>query len=118
MAAQMKQISTHVLDLTLGKPASNTPVRLEREESSGKWRVLKTARTDHDGRCPQLLPDEDDLPPGVYKLTFGTGDYYREQKTEALYPSIEVRFLVKEGQTHFHIPLLLSPNGYTTYRGN
>lgn len=118
MAAQMKQISTHVLDLTLGKPASNMLLRLEREESSGKWRVLKTARTDHDGRCAQLLPDEADLSPGVYKLTFGTGDYYREQKTEALYPSVAVTFCVKKGQTHFHIPLLLSPNGYTTYRGS
>jgi 5-hydroxyisourate hydrolase len=118
MAAEMKRISTHILDLVQGQPSPNVPVRLERQESPGTWHVLATARTDHDGRCAQLLPDGTDLSPGVYKLAFDTGSYCREQETDTLYPAVEIIFQVREGQSHFHIPLLLSPNGYTTYRGS
>jgi 5-hydroxyisourate hydrolase len=118
MAAEMKRVSTHILDLAEGKPAPNVPVRLERQEGSANWRVLATASTDHDGRCAPLLSNGDDLSPGVYKLVFDTGSYYDAQKIDGLYPVVEVTFRVKKGQSHFHIPLLLSPNGYTTYRGS
>jgi 5-hydroxyisourate hydrolase len=117
MASGMKRISTHILDLALGKPATNVPVRLEKHESSG-WHVLGTGQTDADGRCNQLLPEGDDLSAGVYRLAFDITSYYGAQKTAALYPVIEVTFLVRDGETKFHIPLLLSPNGYTTYRGS
>lgn len=113
----MKRISTHVLDLALGKPASDVAVRLEKQEPSG-WRVVASDRTDHDGRCSQLLPESEDLSAGSYRLSFETASYYDEQKIHALYPVVEVTFRIKDGETQLHIPLLLSPNGYTTYRGS
>ena len=114
----MKRISTHVLDLVHGKPAKDMPVRLEKQISTGDWRLLTSTHTDHEGRCPQLLPDEADLSPGIYCLIFDTGSYFTRQKIAALYPVVEVTFQVQDGESHFHIPLLLSPNGYTTYRGS
>ena len=114
----MNRISTHVLDVAQGKPAKDVPVRLDRQESSGEWRVLASSRTDGDGRCPQLLPEDEVLSAGTYRLAFDTATYYRHQKSEGLYPVVEITFEAREGQSHFHIPLLLSPNGYTTYRGS
>jgi 5-hydroxyisourate hydrolase len=116
MAEPMKRISTHVLDVSRGKPASDLPVRLERHETAGEWRLLQSATTDQDGRCPQLLPGE--LSPGLYRLVFDTAQYFDGQKVAGLYPLIEVTFQVREGETQFHIPLLLSQHSYTTYRGS
>ncbi len=113
----MKRISTHVLDTALGLPAKDVPIRLERQEASG-WHLLASARTDQDGRCAQLLPESDELVSGVYRLRFDTAAYFGERKVAALYPQVEVTFQVREEEQHFHIPLLLSPNGYTTYRGS
>jgi 5-hydroxyisourate hydrolase len=117
MAAIMNKISTHVLDLALGRPAHEVPVRLERREPSG-WRVLASQRTDQNGRCAQLLPDVEPLLPGLYRLTFDTASYFDAQKVVTLYPVVEVTFEVQPGETQFHIPLLLNANGYTTYRGS
>ena|SRR5271165_4505601 len=114
----MKHISTHVLDLVRGKPAADVPVRLERQDSTGDWRLLTSTRTDQEGRCPQLLPEGEDLSSGVYRLTFDTASYFALRKMAALYPVVQVAFQVQDGESHFHIPLLLSPNGYTTYRGS
>jgi 5-hydroxyisourate hydrolase len=114
----MNRISTHVLDMVHGKPAKDVPVRLEKQNSPGDWRILISARTDQDGRCSQLLTEGEDLSAGVYRLIFETASYFAVEKVEALYPSIEVTFQVRDGESHFHIPLLLSPNGYTTYRGS
>jgi 5-hydroxyisourate hydrolase len=113
----MKRISTHILDLTRGRPATDVPVRLEELDSSGHWALLSSTRTDQDGRCPQLLASAE-LAPGVYRLRFDTASYFGALKIEALYPFVEVTFQVREGESHFHIPLLLSANGYTTYRGS
>jgi 5-hydroxyisourate hydrolase len=118
MALFMNRISTHVLDTALGKPAEDVPVRLERQVSPGEWRVLSLLRTDSDGRCAQMLPENEALGAGTYRLAFDTATYYRHQKSEGLYPVVEITFEAREGQSHFHIPLLLSPNGYTTYRGS
>lgn len=118
MADSMKRISTHVLDLSLGKPARDMPVRLDRQEAPGKWLAVTSSRTDQDGRCAQLLPHETGFPPGIYRLTFETASYFVAQKIDGLYPLVEVTFQVRDGESHFHIPLLLSPNGYTTYRGS
>jgi 5-hydroxyisourate hydrolase len=118
MAPGMKRISTHILDLVHGKPATAVAVRLEKQNSAGDWQLLTSAHTDPDGRCPQLLPEGHDLSAGIYRLIFDTGGYFARQKSDALYPSVEVRFTVREGESHFHIPLLLSPNGYSTYRGS
>lgn len=114
----MNRISTHVLDVALGKPAKDVPVRLERQESIGEWRVLGSSRTDGDGRCAQLLAENKILREGIYRLAFDTASYYFAKKIEALYPSVVITFQVREGESQFHIPLLLSPHGYTTYRGS
>ncbi|MGA2743615.1 MAG: hydroxyisourate hydrolase [Candidatus Sulfotelmatobacter sp.] len=114
----MKRISTHILDLARGKPASAVPVRLEEQDSTGDWRLLTSTHTDQEGRCLQLLPESEDLGGGVYRLIFDTGSYFAQQKIAALYPVVMVAFQVQEGESHFHLPLLLSPNGYTTYRGS
>ncbi len=114
----MNRISTHVLDTAKGKPAAGVPVRLERRESSGKWLSLFSAQTDQDGRCAQLLPDAATIVEGVYRLTFDTASYFAACGAEGLYPAVEIMFRVPKGESQFHIPLLLSPNGYTTYRGS
>ena len=112
----MKRISTHILDLAHGKPATGVAVRLEMQEPAGTWRLVNSAATDHDGRCAQLL-ENDELAPGVYRLRFDTAAYFAGLHVETLYPSIEVTFQVRAGESKFHIPLLLNANGYTTYRG-
>jgi 5-hydroxyisourate hydrolase len=114
----MTRISTHVLDTARGKPANDVPVRLERQESSGNWQLLASARTDADGRCAQLFPPESSLAAGIYRLIFDTAAYFTAHKVDGLYPAVVIIFHAREGELHFHIPLLLSPNGYTTYRGS
>jgi 5-hydroxyisourate hydrolase len=118
MASGMKGISTHVLDLARGRPAGDVQVRLERQENSEGWLLLASAQTDQDGRCAPLLPADNLLTPGVYRLGFNTASYYISQKIDSFYPLIDITFHVREGEEHLHIPLLLSPNGYTTYRGS
>ena len=112
----MNRISTHILDVSRGKPASDVPVHLERREGPGHWHPLNSARTDRDGRCAQLLLDPE-VPAGLYRLIFDTAAYFAALHVESLYPVVEVTFQVREGESHLHIPLLLSANGYTTYRG-
>jgi 5-hydroxyisourate hydrolase len=114
----MSQISTHVLDTVKGKPAAGVPVRLQRQNSSGKWTTVSSARTDEDGRCNELLPEGAILAAGTYRLSFDTTNYFAASSVDGLYPAVEILFRVRNGETHFHIPLLLSPNGYTTYRGS
>jgi 5-hydroxyisourate hydrolase len=113
----MKRISTHILDIALGLPAKDVPVRLERREAAD-WAALGSSQTDGDGRCSQLLPEGEALRPGLYRLAFDTASYYLAQRIDGLYPIVEITFQVREGETQFHIPLLLSPHGYTTYRGS
>jgi 5-hydroxyisourate hydrolase len=112
------RISTHVLDIAQGQPAKDVPVRLERQDPTGGWRLLTSSCTDQDGRCAQLLPENEALTPGIYRLSFDTATYFSARKLEGLYPSVEIKFLVRDKEEHFHIPLLLSPNSYTTYRGS
>jgi 5-hydroxyisourate hydrolase len=114
----MKRISTHVLDTALGKPAASVAVRLERLEESGAWSQLGSGQTDADGRCAQLLPESDGLRVGRYRLAFETGNYFAGIGVAGLYPLVEITFEVRGGETHLHVPLLLSPNGYMTYRGS
>ncbi len=107
-------LSTHVLDTGLGQPAAGVPVRVEgmRDEV---WAVLHEAVTDADGRCAPLLREP--IAVGVYRLHFETRTYFTDQKVVSLYPFVEVVFEVKDAR-HYHIPLLISANGYTTYRGS
>ena len=114
----MTRISTHVLDTARGIPARDMSVDLERHLDSGEWRVIASARTDPNGRCEQLIPEGEILSPGIYRLAFDTAGYHARQNEHGLYPIVLVTFSVRDGETHFHIPLLLSPHGYTTYRGS
>jgi 5-hydroxyisourate hydrolase len=121
-AAQSKQpqvtgISTHVLDMVRGTPARDVTVQLERCEGSGQWRIVGSGCTGEDGRCGQLLSQGEELSPGTYRLAFDAASYYARQGVHGLYPTVQVIFSVRDGEMHFHLPLLLSPYGYTTYRG-
>jgi 5-hydroxyisourate hydrolase len=114
----MNRISTHVLDTALGQPAAGIMVHLEYAELPGPWETLASQHTDDDGRCANLLPADRSLSPGQYKLRFETGAYHESQSVKGLYLTIEIAVTVRPDDTHLHVPLLLSPNGYTTYRGS
>lgn len=115
----MMRISTHVLDTALGLPAGGVVVHLEQAESTGAWRAIATTITDADGRCTNLLPPSGSpAVPGQYRLRFETASYYTAHSVKGLYPIVEITVIAREGDTHLHVPLLLSPNGYTTYRGS
>lgn len=112
----MSGISTHVLDTAAGKAGVGVAVELEAFEA-GRWRPISSQATDQDGRCKNLLPLGTPLQEGQYRLRFNTGDYYKACAAEGLYPVVEITFTVRDANLHMHIPLLLSANGYTTYRG-
>ncbi len=107
----MATLSTHVLDTTTGRPATGIAVRLA--DPSGT--VLDEAVTDADGR---VRPLGGDLAPGDYRVTFATGDYFAAAGSAAFHPRVTVEFSVTDTDQHYHVPLLLSPYGYTTYRGS
>jgi len=113
----MSQITTHVLDVSLGRPASDVPVVLEVEEVGTGWKQLGRGQTDKDGRLRDLL-GAGSLVEGTYRLTFDTHAYFADRKVQALYPQVSVVFSVRDAAEHHHIPLLLSPFGYSTYRGS
>lgn len=113
----MSAITTHVLDTSLGKPAAGVAVTLEAHSSDG-WKTLASGTTNADGRIRDLLPAESKLAPGTYRLRFETAAYFRARGVEAFYPHVEIVFVVKDGAQHYHVPLLLSPFGYSTYRGS
>ena len=112
-------ISTHVLDTRLGRPAAGIRVQLEqRDKGRDEWRVVGSGETNGDGRVSNLLPDGTAIAPGDYRLTFETRQYFAASSTATLYPSISIVFEAAAEQSHYHVPLLLSPFGYTTYRGS
>lgn len=113
----MSGITTHVLDTSRGRPAGGVPVLLE-AQNDGSWRTLGHALTDSDGRVKQILPPGSALTSGVYRLTFGIDTYFRTQGIEGFYPEAAVVFHVRDANLHYHVPLLLSPFGYSTYRGS
>ena len=111
----MSGISTHILDTSKGRPAAGVAVVLERLDGAG-WLVIARGETDRDGRCKPLLA-ADDVMAGRHRLTIGTGDYFGGRGLATLYPEVMVVFSVAAGETDFHLPLLLTANSYTTYRG-
>ena len=113
----MSGISTHILDLALGQPASGVSVRLEREES-GVWKELSRGETDADGRIKSALPDITPLVAGRYRFGFETGTYFRAQGSDCFHPYIEIAFEVGDPAQNYHVPLLISPYSYSTYRGS
>lgn len=113
----MSQITTHVLDISAGHPAENVPVLLEVQASGLAWKQVGRGTTDKTGRCADLLTSEK-LVEGAYRLTFDTQTYFASKKTKTFYPQVTVAFTVRDASQHYHVPLLLSPFGYSTYRGS
>ena len=111
------RITTHVLDTSRGTPAVNLKVILEVYTPAKEWKELARGATNMEGRIPDLLPGTAELAPGVYRLTFLTGAYFQSTGAGAFYPYIPVVFEIREIQSHYHVPLLLNPFGYSTYRG-
>jgi 5-hydroxyisourate hydrolase len=109
----MSAITTHVLDTTLGKPAAGIAASLERLEG-GAWTAIAQSATDADGRCRSLAAD---AAPGLYRLTFHLRDYFARQGRQSIYPEIVLVFHCGD-EAHYHLPVLLSDNSYTTYRGS
>lgn len=109
----MSGITTHVLDTVLGKPAAGVGVRLEKFDEDS-WLLLAESATDPDGRCRNLSAEATE---GLYRLTFSTGAYFNEHGRVSIYPEICLTFECR-GEAHYHLPLLLSDNSYTTYRGS
>jgi 5-hydroxyisourate hydrolase len=109
-------VSTHVLDTARGRPAAGVPVRLSHRGSDGAWSVVGSAVTDTDGRVRELS-ESGGLAAGVYRLDFDTARYFQSQGTHGFYPEVSVVFTVPDYGEHLHVPLLLSPFGYATYKG-
>jgi 5-hydroxyisourate hydrolase len=108
-------LSTHVLDAGRGSPAAGVPVTLHRRVGEG-WELLGTGHTDSDGRVGGLVPDG--ITPGVHRLDFDTGAYFAATGQTGFYPEVRVTFDVVDPDQHYHVPLLLSPFAYSTYRGS
>lgn len=114
----MSGITTHVLDVSIGKPAAGIWVELDREIDDGMWQSMGRQQTDADGRARSLTPDGEPLIAAVYRLTFAVGQYFAARDVECFYPEVTITFKVTDPAQHFHVPLLLSPFGYSTYRGS
>jgi 5-hydroxyisourate hydrolase len=110
-------VTTHVLDLRAGRPAVGVRVALDVLDGDD-WRRLGEGATDIDGRLSGLLPAERRLTPGAHRMVFETGAWFADQGVDAFYPEVSVVFEVADPTQHFHVPLLLSPFGYSTYRGS
>ena len=110
-------ISTHVLDVAKGAPAVGVAVELD-VDRAGEWETLNATHTDGDGRVAALLPTGETMTPGTYTVRFATGAYFAREGLQGLYPTVEITFTVRPGEAHYHVPLLLAANGYTTYRGS
>ncbi len=108
-------ITTHILDTSRGKPAANVGIKLEARREN-QWQEVGRGETDSDGRCKTLSPAS--MEPGIYRLCFDTGSYFRERHTETFFPETVVIFTVTDPVQNHHVPLLISPFGYSTYRGS
>lgn len=117
----MSQLTTHILDTTKGKPAQGVTIFLFQQNNEDPigigWKQLTLGSTNADGRIPNLLSKEVILEPGIYKLKFETKEYFEKQGVQTFYPFIEITFTIT-GSEHYHVPLLLNPFGYSTYRGS
>ncbi|ORY72431.1 hydroxyisourate hydrolase [Leucosporidium creatinivorum] len=110
-------ITCHVLDSMSGKPASEVRVQLQRFDGSN-FAAMADGITDKDGRCPTLLEPAATVEKGIYKITFYTKQYFEQKGVSSFYPFVEIPFEVKVAEEHYHVPLLLSPYAYSTYRGS
>lgn len=112
----MASISTHVLDTALGRPAAGVPVTLERLDGRD-FLLVGSGVTDSDGRNRSLVP-EGAFAEGTWRITFDTAAYYATQDVDGFYPQVQIVFIVRDASEHHHVPLLLSPFGFSTYRGS
>jgi 5-hydroxyisourate hydrolase len=126
MSATRSPITTHVLDLARGRPAAGVAVSLLRKEEGTGWREVGRGTTDADGRARDLLPAGATVSAGTYQLRFDTLSYFKENPPVSssslsfspFFPEITITFVVTDPPAHHHVPLLLSPFGYSTYRGS
>eukprot|EP00053_Salpingoeca_punica_P017430 m.167857 g.167857 ORF g.167857 m.167857 type:complete len:136 (-) comp17203_c1_seq2:3423-3830(-) len=116
MSSQPSPVTTHVLDTARGCPAAGLPLRLVRADGPIS-EVISSGVTNADGRCPNLI-DRVRFTPGRYRMEFDTGVYFSQQQTVGFYPFVHITFDIIDPKQHYHVPLLLSPYGYSTYRGS
>ncbi|MGH9966246.1 MAG: hydroxyisourate hydrolase [Pyrinomonadaceae bacterium] len=114
----MSTISTHILDIARGAPASGVHVNLELQNLDDSWTQLAEAWTDEDGRVKPFFLVESHLSAGTYRLVFDTEAYFSGLEVAAFYPQVTVVFRIDDEPQHYHVPLLMSPYGYSTYRGS
>ncbi len=112
----MSQITTHILDTSQGKPAQDVKVTLY-QLLSNEWIQISEGITNKDGRIPDLLPTEKIMAPGLHKFVFHIAEYFKSQNIKSFYPQVTIEFEITDG-SHYHVPLLLNPFGYSTYRGS
>jgi 5-hydroxyisourate hydrolase len=117
LAMAANPLSVHVLNLETGVPSAGIQVTLE-QHSGNQWQALGQGVTNEQGRIAALFPEKRSFAPGEYRVVFKTGDYYRKVGHDTFFPEIPVIFEVKDTGQHYHIPLLLSPYGFSTYRGS
>lgn len=114
----MSPITTHVLDIARGRPAAGMAVFLDYRGAGEDWTELARGTTNIDGRIPDLFDNNAVLRPGIYRLRFATGEYFLSLGMRGIYPEVQVIVSLDDPAEHYHIPLLLSPYGYSTYRGS
>ena len=110
------QLSSHILDINSGYPASDVKISLYKLSSDNEWLLLDEKFTDSNGRIKDFLPQDKDNK-GIYKLTYHVGDYFKSKEQDSFYPFIDVVFSIKD-ESHYHVPITLSPYGYSTFRGS
>jgi 5-hydroxyisourate hydrolase len=115
MSDHQSRVTTHVLDATSGRPAADLEVTLERHAGQS-WQLVTSGRTDSDGRITEFGPAN--LERGVYRVSFAVGSYFAAQDQPTFYPEVVVMFTLDDEDAHYHVPLLLSPYAYSTYRGS
>ncbi len=112
------QLSSHILDVTQGQPARNVKISLSKQQKNGNWKAIDSKYTDENGRITDFLKVTQGVNHhGVYKLTYFVEPYFKKLNQKSFYPFIEVVFEIKD-DNHYHVPITLSPFGYSTYRGN
>ncbi|WP_417857584.1 hydroxyisourate hydrolase [Xanthomarina gelatinilytica] len=111
------QLSSHILDITAGKPATGVKITLSKKDKNDNWKKIDEKKTDENGRIKDFLNQDGANNLGIYKLTFHTSPYFNSLEQKSFYPFSEVVFEINDSE-HYHVPITLSPFGYSTYRGN